>query len=111
MIFVLLLLVDIQSTDKVDKDNDPSSDTDGETQTHHSTSKEGIYIILLHNVVINILILYIVQVPNDSGIPDNIYTGRIYYERIGSNKWVMMFMVVQKINVFLEVINMVSSVT
>ena len=31
MIFVLLLFVDIQSTDKVDKDNDLSSDTDDET--------------------------------------------------------------------------------
>ena len=56
-------------------------------------------------------IQYIVQVPNDSGVSDNIYTGGIYYERIGSNKWLMMFMVVQTIKVFLEVINMVSSLT
>ena len=40
--YLLLLLVDIQSTDIVDKDNDPSSDTDGETQTHHSISIGGI---------------------------------------------------------------------
>ena len=32
----------IQSTDKVDKDNDPSSDTDVETQTNHSISIGGI---------------------------------------------------------------------
>ena len=40
-------------------------------------------------------------------VPDNIYTGLMYYERKGSNKWLMMFMVVQRIKVFLEVINMV----
>ena len=38
MIFVLLLSADIQSTDKVEKGNDPSSDTDSETQTYHSIS-------------------------------------------------------------------------
>ena len=42
MIFVLLLLVDIQSTDIVDKDKNPSSDTDNETQTDLSISKRGI---------------------------------------------------------------------
>ena len=36
-------------------------------------------------------------------VPDNMYTGVMYYKRIGSNKWLMMFMVVQKIKVFLEV--------
>ena len=41
--YLLLLLVDIQSTNKVDKDNDPSSDTDVETQAHHSISIGGIY--------------------------------------------------------------------
>ena len=51
---LLLLLVDIHSTYKVD--NDPTSDTDDETQTHHSISKGGIY-ILLHNIVLIIYIL------------------------------------------------------
>ena len=36
------IIVDVSSTDNVDKDNDPTSDTDGETQTHHSISEEGI---------------------------------------------------------------------
>ena len=40
MIFVLL--VDIQSTDKVDKDNDLSGVIDDETQTLHSILKGGI---------------------------------------------------------------------
>ena len=44
-------------------------------------------------------------------VPDNVYTGLMYYERIGSNKWLMMFMVVQRIKVFLEVINMVPGLT
>ena len=41
MIFVLLSLVDIQSTDKVDKDKDPSYVTDKETQINHFISKGG----------------------------------------------------------------------
>ena len=53
--YLLLLLVDIQSTNKVDKDNDPTSDTDGETQTHHSISIGGI----LHNEVLNSCIFYL----------------------------------------------------
>ena len=56
--FIYLLLVDIPSTDNVDKDNYPTSVTDGETQTHHSTSREGIQ-ILLHNEVLDIYIFYI----------------------------------------------------
>ena len=40
--FLLILLVDVPSTDNVDMDNDPSSVTDGETQTHHFTSRGGI---------------------------------------------------------------------
>ena len=36
-------------------------------------------------------------------VPDNMYTGVMYYERTGSNKWLMMFTVVQNIKVFLEV--------
>ena len=36
-------------------------------------------------------------------VPDNMYTGVMYYKRTGSNKWLMMFMVVQNIKVFLEV--------
>ena len=39
---LLFLLVDIQSNNKVEKDNDPSSDTDHETQTHHFISIGGI---------------------------------------------------------------------
>ena len=38
-------------------------------------------------------------------VPDNMYTGMIYYESKGSNKWLMMFMMVQNIKVFLEVHN------
>ena len=75
-----------------------------ETQTHHSTSIGDIY-IFLHNEVQCIKYLYsIVQVPNDSGVPDNIYTGGMYYERTGCNIWKMTFMVVQNVKVFLEVI-------
>ena len=37
-------------------DNDPNSVTDDETQTHHSISIGGTY-ILLHNEVLNIYIL------------------------------------------------------
>ena len=99
-------MADIQSTNKVDKDNDPSSDTDDETQTHHSISKGGVY---EYCFVMKVLFTYTCIAPDH--VPDNIYTGRIYYERIGSNKWLMIFMVVQKIKVFLEVINMVSSLT
>ena len=43
LVFLLLPVADIQSTNKVEKDNDPTSDTDVETQTHHSISKGGIY--------------------------------------------------------------------
>ena len=46
----------------------------------------------------------IVQVPSDSGVPDNIYTGGIYYKRTECNIWEMTFMVVQNVKVFLEVI-------
>ena len=35
--------------------------------------------------------------------PDNIYTGEILYERIGSNKWLTRFIVVQNVKVFLQV--------
>ena len=35
-------------------------------------------------------------------VPDNMYTGVMYYESRGSNKWLMMFMVVQNIKVFLN---------
>ena len=45
-----------------------------------------------------------VQVPDDSCVPVNRYTGIVYYEREGSNKWLMWFNVVQNINVFLQVI-------
>ena len=55
-------------------------------------------------VIIRLLIYSVIQVHSDSGVPDNIYTGGMYYERIGNNKWLMTFMVVQKIKVFLEVI-------
>ena len=43
------------------------------------------------------------QVPCDSDIPDNIYTGKIYYETIGSNKWIMRFSIIQNVKVFLQV--------
>ena len=56
LVFLLLPVADIQSTNKVETDNDPTSDTDDETQTHHSISIGGMY-ILLHNVVFNIYIL------------------------------------------------------
>ena len=49
-------------------------------------------------------IVCIVQVPNDDGTPDNIYTGEVYYERTSSNKWLMRFMAVQNIKVFQQVI-------
>ena len=45
-----------------------------------------------------------VQVADDSCVPVNRYTGIVYYEREGSNKWLMRFNVVQNINVFLQVI-------
>ena len=48
--------------------------------------------------------IYIVQIPKESGVPDNIYTGGIYYERTGFNRWKMTFMVVQNVKVFLEVV-------
>ena len=54
----IIILVDVPSTGNVDKDKDPSSDTDGETQTHLSISKGGIY-ILLHNEVLSACIFYI----------------------------------------------------
>ena len=57
-----------------------------------------INIVKINNEIFNTYILL---------VPDNIYTGGVYYERIERNKWLMMFMVVQKIKVFLEVINMV----
>ena len=42
MLLLLFLLVDIQSNNKVEKDNDPSSNTDHETQSHHFISIGGI---------------------------------------------------------------------
>ena len=42
MLFYCLLLVNVLSTGNVEKNEDSSSDTDGETQTHHSISKQGI---------------------------------------------------------------------
>ena len=57
------------------------------------------------------LIYYsIVQVPDDSGVPDNKYTGEMYYERKGSNKWLMRFMIVQNIKVFQKVIDIIYTV-
>ena len=53
--FLLLPVADIQSTNKVEKNNDPSSDTDVETQTHHSISKGGIY---KYCFVMNVLFTY-----------------------------------------------------
>ena len=38
----IIIWVDVQSTDNVDKDKDPNSDTDRETQTPLSISKGGI---------------------------------------------------------------------
>ena len=60
--------------------------------------------ILLYKNIMNYYNYPIVQVPGDSDIPDNIYTGGIYYERIASNKWLTRFIVIQNIKVFLEVI-------
>ena len=43
LVFLLLPVAYIQSTNKFEKDNDPTSDTDNETQTHLSISNGGIY--------------------------------------------------------------------
>ena len=67
--------------------------------THHSISKGGIYEYFNESIIIIIILMYIVT----DRVPDNMYTGVMYYKRIGSNKWLMMFMVVQNIKVFLEV--------
>ena len=53
-----------------------------------------------------IILLFIVQVPDDTSVPDNKYTGEMYYERIASNKW---FMIVQNIKVFQKVFNIIDS--
>ena len=47
--------------------------------------------------------IYSVQVTSDSSIPDNIYTGQICYVKKGTNRWCMVFMAIQNIEVFLEV--------
>ena len=60
--------------------------------------------ILLYKNIMNYYNYPIVQVPGDSDIPDNIYTGGIYYERIASNKWLTRVIIIQNIKVFLEVI-------
>ena len=38
-----------------------------------------------------------------SDATENIYSGGMYYEKIGNNKWVMRFVVCQSIRVFLKV--------
>ena len=65
--------------------------------TYHSVSG-GIYEYCNESIIIISSCIIVTD-----HVPDNMYTGVTYYKRTGSNKWLMMFMVVQNIKVFLEV--------
>ena len=86
----------------METNKNPSNYGDSETpSTARSVSIGGTVIITMKYYI---KLYSIVQVPNDSDMPDNIYTGEVYYERTSSNKWLMRFMTVQNLKVFQQVI-------
>ena len=46
----------------------------------------------------------LVQVSSDLDIIDNIYTGELLFKRIGSNKWLIRFMIAQNVKILLQVV-------
>ena len=46
----------------------------------------------------------LVQVSSDLDIIDNIYTGELLFKRIGSNKWLVRFMIAQNVKILLQVV-------
>ena len=83
-------------------------DSTNET-TRHIPSTQGTMSALIDNSVIMLHYYIYTRLPIVSTpqvnipCPDNIYTGDILYEKIGSNKWLIRFIIYQNVKVFFQV--------
>ena len=81
-------------------------DSTNET-TRHMPSTQGTMSALIDNSVIMLHYYILIPIVSTPQViipsPDNIYTGDILYERIGSNKWLTRFIIYQNVKVFLQV--------